>query len=82
MQNHLPKTHPKHLAWLMPLFLSGIMSGAISCFNMIINKGLVDGFFSLWLHAWSLSWLMAFPLILVVLPLVRRFLMLFMAKPN
>ena len=82
MQNHLPKINPKHLAWLMPLFLSGIMSGAISCFNMIINKGLVDGFFSLWLHAWSLSWLMAFPLILVVLPLVRRFLMLFMAKPN
>ncbi|NNH26983.1 DUF2798 domain-containing protein [Acinetobacter terrestris] len=82
MQNHLPKIHPKHLAWLMPLFLSGIMSGAISCFNMIINKGLVDGFFSLWLHVWSLSWLMAFPLILVVLPLVRRFLMLFMAKPN
>lgn len=82
MQNHLPKIHPKHLAWLMPLFLSGIMSGAISCFNMIINKGLVDGFFSLWLHVWSLSWLMAFPLILVVLPLVRRFLMLFMAKLN
>ena len=82
MQNHLPKIHPKHLAWLMPLFLSGIMSGAISCFNMIINKGFENGFFSLWLHAWSLSWLMAFPLILVVLPLVRRFLMLFMAKPN
>jgi hypothetical protein len=82
MQNHLPKIHPKHLAWLMPLFLSGIMSGAISCFNMIINKGLVDGFFFLWLHAWSLSWLMAFPLILMALPLVRRFLMLFMAKPN
>ncbi len=82
MQNHLPKIHPKHLAWLMPLFLSGIMSGAISCFNMIINKGLVDGFFSLWLHAWSLSWLMAFPLILVMLPLVRKFLMQFVALPN
>ena len=82
MHNHLPKIHPKHLAWPMPLFLSGIMSGAISCFNMIINKGFGDGFFSLWLHAWSLSWLMAFPLILMVLPLVHRFLMLFMAKPN
>lgn len=82
MQNHLPKIHPKHLAWLMPLFLSGIMSGAISCFNMIINKGLVDGFFSLWLHAWSLSWLMAFPLILVMLPLVRKFLMQFVVLPN
>jgi Protein of unknown function (DUF2798) len=55
MHNHLPKIHPKHLAWLMPLFLSGIMSGAISCFNMIINKGFGDGFFSLWLHAWIVA---------------------------
>lgn len=82
MKNNLPKIHPKHLTWLMPLILSGIMSGAISCFNMLLNKGFVDGFFSLWLHAWSLSWLMAFPLILVMLPLVRRFLMLFIDKPD
>jgi hypothetical protein len=40
MKNNLPKFHPKHLNWLMPLILSGIMSGAISCFNMLLNKGL------------------------------------------
>jgi hypothetical protein len=82
MKSNFPKFHPKHLTWLMPLILSGIMSGAISCFNLLLNKGLVDGFFSLWLHAWSLSWLMAFPLILVMLPLVRKFLMQFVEMPK
>jgi len=77
MKNNFAKIHPKHLAWLMPLILSGIMSGAISCFNMLLNNGFVSGFFSMWLHAWSLSWLMAFPLILIMLPLVRRVLMKF-----
>lgn len=82
MSNNLPKIHPKHLTWLMPLMLSGIMSGSISCFNLLLNKGWVDGFFSIWLHAWSLSWLMAFPLILIVLPLVRKFLMKFVHLPQ
>jgi phosphotransferase system glucose/maltose/N-acetylglucosamine-specific IIC component len=76
------KIHPKHMMWLMPLILSGIMSGSISCFNMLLNKGFVDGFFSLWLHAWSLSWLMAFPLIMIFLPLVRKFLMQFVDQPK
>lgn len=71
------KFHPKHMTWLMPLILSGIMSGAISCFNVFLKVGWVDGFFGIWLHAWSLSWLLAFPLILVVLPLVRNTLMKF-----
>lgn len=51
MSNNIPKIHPKHLTWLMPLMLSGIMSGSISCFNLLLNKGLVDGFFGIWLHA-------------------------------
>ena len=82
MKKNLPKFHLKHLNWLMPLILSGIMSGAISCFNMLLNKGWSDQFISLWLHAWSMSWLMAFPLILVVLPLVRRTLMKFVDVPK
>lgn len=81
MRNHLPKIHPKHLAWLMPLCLSGIMSGAISSFNIFLKVGAIDGFFGIWLHAWALSWAMAFPLILVVLPLVRKFLMQFVQMP-
>lgn len=82
MSNSFPKFHPKHMNWLMPLIISFIMSGSISCFNMLINKGWVDDFLSLWLRAWSLSWLMAFPLILIILPLVRNFLMKFVKTPE
>ena len=66
----------------MPLILSGIMSGAISCFNIYLKIGAAEGFISIWLHAWSLSWLMAFPLIMIVLPLVRKFLMQFVEQPK
>lgn len=78
----LPKFHPKHMAWLMPLILSGIMSCAISGFNLFLKLGWVDGFFGIWMHAWGLSWLIAFPLILVVLPLVRNILMKFVEMPK
>lgn len=71
------KFHPKHMTWLMPLILSGIMSCAISGFNLFLKLGWVDGFLGVWLKAWSLSWLLAFPLILIVLPLVRNTLMKF-----
>ncbi|MGE8571528.1 MULTISPECIES: DUF2798 domain-containing protein [unclassified Acinetobacter] len=80
--NQLPKFHPKHMTWLMPLILSGIMSGSISCFNMLMNKGLVEGFLGIWLRAWGMSWMVAFPLILIVLPLVRNTLMKFVRLPN
>ena len=80
--NSLPKFHPKHLTWLMPLILSGIMSGSISCFNIYLKVGAVEGFLGIWLDAWSLSWMMAFPLILIVLPLVRNTLMKFVRLPN
>ena len=76
------KFHPKHMTWLMPLILSGIMSGAISCYNMILNRGLSDGFMAVWLPAWGKSWLLAFPLILIVLPIVRNTLLKFVDVPK
>ena len=75
------KIHPKHLTWLMPLILSGIMSGAISCFNIYLKIGAAQGFLGIWLHAWSLSWLMAFPLIMIMLPIVRKLLSKIVAQP-
>ncbi len=34
--------------------------------------GLTEDFLARWLPAWGLSWLVAFPTLLLVLPLVRR----------
>ena len=77
-----PKLHPKHTIWLMPLILSGIMSASLACFNLYMNQGFITDFFNKWLHAWSLSWMVAYPLILICLPLVKRFLSLIMQAPN
>lgn len=77
-----PKFHPKHLAWLMPLILSGLMSASVSCFNVLLNRGWNADFFNIWLHSWAMSWLIAFPLILIFLPLVRKFLMQFVHIPD
>lgn len=77
MKQKSMKFHPKHMTWLMPLVLSGLMSGAISCFNLFKNMGYSENFWLVWLESWTLSWLIAYPLILIFLPLVRRFLIKF-----
>lgn len=76
------KIHVKHISWLMPLFLSGLMSGSLSCFNLFMNRGLMQGFVEKWLATWAMSWLVAYPLILIFIPLVRRLLMLIVNVPE
>jgi len=39
------------------------------------DRRLSAAFPEIWLHAWGLSWLVAFPVLLCVLPLVRRIVM-------
>lgn len=62
----------KYLQYVQTLLLSGfmsfIMSGAIS----LINLGLVDNFFKIWLHAWVIAYAIAFPTILLVFPFARK----------
>ncbi|WP_413351761.1 DUF2798 domain-containing protein [Acinetobacter zhairhuonensis] len=66
----------------MPLFLSGLMSGSLSCFNLFMNRGLIPGFLEKWFATWAMSWLVAYPLILIFIPLVRRLLMLIVHAPE
>ena len=77
MNKALPKFHPKHLNWLMPLILSCLMSGSISLINIVMNRGFFDGIWVVWIKTWAMSWLIAFPLILIFLPVVRKILMRF-----
>jgi len=48
--------------------MSGIMSLVISIFN----AGLIDGIITIWLKAWGFAFVVAFPIIVVVSPIVRR----------
>lgn len=50
---------------LIPLLFgfvrSALMSSSVSGFAPFRNVGLVDGFVSLWTHAWLSSWFSALP---------------------
>lgn len=55
-------------AFFMGLFMSCFMSFVIT----LINLGMVDGFFFIWMGAFYKAFLVAFPTILVVVPRVRK----------
>ncbi|ARQ00076.1 DUF2798 domain-containing protein [Pseudorhodoplanes sinuspersici] len=57
---------------MMPLVLSVLMTFIVSAISTLKSLGLSPAFARTWLMAWGLSWLVAFPTLLVVLPLVRR----------
>ncbi|AXQ20844.1 DUF2798 domain-containing protein [Acinetobacter wuhouensis] len=73
MIGRIPKLPAKYAGVIMPLLLSGLMSGTISMLNLWKNIGWFDGFFSQWLGIWLFSWLVAFPTVMIFLPSVRRF---------
>ncbi len=57
---------------IMPLLLSVLMTLIISLVTSIFSLGVVGFSADKWLSAWGLSWLIAFPTLLIVLPLVRK----------
>lgn len=68
----LPKLPARYATVVMPLLLSVLMTFIVSLISTWRSLGLVPGFLHLWMGAWGLSWLVAFPTLLAVLPLVRR----------
>ena len=71
MKPFLPKKY-EHLAF--GFMLSGMMSCLVSGFATLISLGLSPQFPLMWLKAWLPSWALAFPVVLVVAPFVRRVL--------
>lgn len=57
---------------LFGFLLSAMMSLVVSGIATFRTAGAVDGFLRLWLGAWVPSWLIAFPIVLVVAPLARQ----------
>jgi len=55
-------------AFFMALLMSCLMSFVISVFNV----GFVNNIFFIWLKAWSLSFTIAFPAVVIVSPAVRK----------
>ena len=62
----------KYAPLLFGLILSMCMSGIVSGVSTLSSVGPVDGFFSLWGGAWLNSWVVAFPVVLLIAPLARK----------
>ncbi|MEM9575025.1 MAG: DUF2798 domain-containing protein, partial [Pseudomonadota bacterium] len=52
--------------------LSGMMSFIVSGLSIYLTVGDIGELLSAWPGAWLSSWLVAFPAVLIVAPLVRR----------
>ncbi len=63
-------------SFFMALLMSCIMSFVITVFNV----GLIDNLFFIWLKAWGFAFMVAFPTINVVAPIVRKLVTLVVAK--
>jgi hypothetical protein len=68
----LPKLPARFAGIVMPLLLSVLMTAIISMVSTPSSIGASPRLVSVWLHAWALSWIVAFPTLLMVLPLVRK----------
>lgn len=66
---------------LMPLVLSVMMTCVISAIVTLLGFGPSAEFLRRWPVSWGASWLVAFPTLLLVLPVVRRIVGLLVETP-
>ncbi len=52
--------------------LSALMSLVVSGISTVRTAGMIEGFGNLWIGAWLPSWLIAFPIVLIVAPVARH----------
>jgi len=75
------KLPPRYASVVMPLILSVLMTFVVSIISTLKSLGPTPAFLATWPGAWALSWIVAFPTLLVVLPLVRRIVSLVVESP-
>lgn len=66
------KLPARYAALAMPFLLSIFMTCIVSLISTLRGIGMAEGFPGVWLGAWGLSWVVAFPTLLLMLPLVRK----------
>lgn len=62
----------KHKNWLVALFASLGMSFVMSFTMLLINIGIDDNFIFLWLKAWFISVIVAFPSAILIVPVAQK----------
>ena len=62
----------RYASIVMPFLLSLLMTSLVSFISTARSVGIAPELLRLWPGNWALSWLVAFPVTLVVLPVVRK----------
>jgi Protein of unknown function (DUF2798) len=74
---------PARYHWVvLPLVMSIFMTFIVSGVSIARVRGVADGFVGAWLPSWGLSWLVAFPVLIAINPLVRRVVGLLVDHPR
>lgn len=68
----IPKLPARFAGVVMPLLLSVLMTFIVSMVSTLRSIGPAPHFLAVWASAWAISWLIAFPTLLLVLPVVRK----------
>ena len=67
-----PRLPARYGVLVMPFALSLLMTCVVSAISTLRTLGFSADALAQWPAAWALSWLVAFPTLLLALPLVRR----------
>jgi Protein of unknown function (DUF2798) len=67
---------------VLPLVMSVIMTCIVSAVSIARVRGIEPGFVDVWLSAWGLSWIVAFPVLMVITPFVLRIVRLLVELPG
>ena len=62
----------RYAAIVLPLLLSIIMTFIVSGISTFRSMSFENFSLYTWLSAWGISWLIAFPVLLFILPIVRK----------
>jgi hypothetical protein len=67
------KINKKYYQLVFGLLMSFFMSISISFVLTLVNTGLGDDFLLIWLKSFAFGFIVAFPISLVVFPMVKKF---------
>lgn len=70
----MKKLASRYMRYALPLCLTFIMTFLVSGVATIRALGLVEGVLAKWAESWLVSWCIAFPTMLFMMPVVRRWL--------
>lgn len=76
------KLPARYAGLVMPLLLSVFMTCIVSFISTVNSIGMAEHLFQIWLGAWALSWAVAFPTLLLMLPLAKRLTALLVDTPR